>query len=121
MGTMLGTLDHTPAGMTIRSVGAPCPTELFVRGDADGSGSFGALVDGLFIFNFGFVPGSAIPPCMKSADADGDGGFTAIIDGIYCLNFGFVPGNPPPPPPFPACGDDPASPLSCDMPLGPPC
>ena len=96
-------------------------SKLFIRGDADGSGSFSALVDGLFIFNFGFVPASTIPPCMKAVDADGDGTFTAIIDGIFCLNFGFVPGNLPPPAPFPSCGDDPSSPLSCDMPLSPPC
>ena len=69
-------------------------------------------MDGLFILNFGFVPGSATPPCLAAADADGSNSFNALVDGLFVLNFAFVPGSPPPPPPgVDACGEDPTADL----------
>ena len=81
------------------------PTEEFIRGDADGSGSFVGIVDGLYVLNFGFAGGPP-PPCMKTADADDSGSVQAIVDGLYLLNFAFA-GGPTPPPPFPSCDPDP--------------
>ena len=90
-------------------------------GDADGNGVFQGIIDSLFILNFGFVPGSPIPPCMKAVDVDDDGTFSGLIDGLYTLNFAFIPGSPAPPPPGAVeCGPDPtADNLTCDV--LPPC
>ena len=77
----------------------------FLRGDADGDGSFNGLVDGLFIFNYQFSGGEA-PPCMEAADADDSGTFSGLVDGIYALNHQFN-GGPPPGAPHPDCGVDP--------------
>ena len=92
----------------------------FVRGDANGDGTLTGLVDGVFILNFQFVPGSAVPPCMDAADVDDNGAFSGLVDGLLVLNYQFVPGTPPPPDPGPtACGPDPTDdPLDC---LDPPC
>ena len=59
-----------------------------------------------FLFNGGPPPG-----CLAAADADGS---TAINqpDSIYILNFLNLAG-PPPPAPYPICGVDPTTPLSC--------
>ncbi len=88
----------------------------YLRGDANGDFSFTALLDALFILNFGFVAGSPEPPCLAAADGNGDGSFTALLDGLYLLNFGFVGGSPSPPAPFPNCAADPITPLPCDIP-----
>ena len=80
----------------------------FRRGDTNADGSFSGLIDGLFLLNFGFVPGSPAPPCMDAADVDDGGSVNALVDGLFVLNFGFIPGSPPPPPPGPTdCGIDP--------------
>lgn len=92
----------------------------FLRGDADADGSVNPLVDGLTILNYGFVPGSAVPPCLAAADTDGDHNLNPLVDGLHMLNFGFVPGSPPVPAPFPSCGEDAATTdaLGCDDPSG---
>ena len=98
----------------ITTEGAPGPQ--FVRGDADADGIFNPLVDALAILSYGFIPGSAVPPCLAAADCDGDNSFKALPDGLYALNFGFVPGSPPIPAPYPECGEDPdtVAALGCD-------
>ena len=83
----------------------PVGTE-FIRGDVDGDGAFNPLVDGVAILNFGFIPGSAEPPCLAQADANGDDAVNPLVEGVFLLNFGFIPGSEPIPPPYPDCGLD---------------
>lgn len=95
----------------IGSVGAE-----FIRGDTNGDGVLNALVDGIFILNYQFVPGSDEPPCLDAADADDDGTINGLLEGILLLNFGFVPGSTPPPAPT-SCGNDPTpDTLECEAP-----
>ena len=95
---------------------AVIPTEDFIRGDADGDGSFNGLVDGLWVLNFGFTGGDA-PPCLEAGDGDGDGLVNPLVDGVYILLHGFAGGDPPPAP-YPACGPDPdpGTSVGCDTP-----
>ncbi len=101
--------ETTGGTITIGSV-------LFIRGDVDANGTFNGLVDGLFLLNSTFVPGSPPPPCLESADVDGNGKFNALADAIFALRCQFLPGSPCPTDPFPVCGadPDPASTLGCD-------
>lgn len=92
------------------SVGTPLALQDFIRGDADGDGTFNGLADGLYTLEHGFLGGPA-PPCMESADADADGIFNALADGLYVLEHAFL-GGPPPGAPYPACGADPDEPNS---------
>ena len=95
-------------------INAPPPVGLFRRGDADANGTFNGLVDGLFILNFQFVPGSPPPPCMRAADFDDDGAVNGLVDALGTLNFQFIMGSPPPPPGPLDCGPDPtADTLNC--------
>lgn len=98
--------------LTISCVPAAGQDE-FVRGDADGNGSFNTLVDAFYILGFGFQGGPP-PACMESADVDGDGTFNALVDVLYLLAHGFQ-GGAPPPGPYPDCGPDPdvANSLGC--------
>lgn len=85
--------------------GLSCGPEIsFIRGDADGNGTFNALADGVFLLDHGFNGGPA-PTCMSSADVDGNGVTNYLADAVYLLNHGFT-GGPPPPPPYPGCGED---------------
>ena len=79
----------------------------FIRGDVDGDTAVAALTDALYLLQFGFVPGSPVPPCTDAADVDDNGAVNSLVDAQYLLLFGFVPGSPMPPPPHPACGPDP--------------
>jgi len=92
----------------------------FVRGDADGDGTFLGLGDALELLRFHFLAGNALP-CFDAADADDNGSLNGIVDGILILAFQFLPGTPPPPPPGPmSCGFDPTlDVLGCATP--PPC
>ena len=85
------------------------PVPAFVRGDADGDGIV-TMNDSTVILDFLFNGGPP-PGCLAAADADGS---TAINqpDSIYILNFLNLAG-PPPPAPYPICGVDPTTPLSC--------
>ena len=76
----------------------------YIRGDVDSDGTVNALVDGIFLLDYGFLGGSA-PTCEDAADADDDGFINVIADAIALFNFGFL-GGVPPPPPFPDCGGD---------------
>lgn len=104
-------IRYEPDGVFLDAVVPPAIP--FVRGDADGDGSFSGLQDGLFVLGFGFLDGPA-PVCMEAADGDGDGTLTPLIDAVYLLTHQFLAG-PPPPAPYPDCGVDPAPPgLGCD-------
>lgn len=74
---------------------SPCgngePT--FVRGDADGNGSFNGLIDGLFTLNAIFAGGFP-PPCADAADFD-DSGSINLTDGFGMLNYQYAGGPPP--------------------------
>ena len=83
----------------------PPDEDLFVRGDADGSGAIN-ITDGIFVLNFLFL-GGPDPGCAFAADAD-DSGTINITDGIFILNFLFL-GGPEPPTPHPECGTDPTA------------
>ena len=84
----------------------------FTRGDADGNAVVNALVDSLFLLEFGFQGGTP-PPCMEAADVDDSGGFNALVDVLYLLAHGFQ-GGPPPAAPYPICGRDSDAPgLGC--------
>ena len=93
--------------------------EAFLRGDANGDGTFSALTDAITLFAFGFVPGSPSPPCLDAADADDNGILNSLVDGLFVLSYQYVPGSPPPPAPGPSqCGQDPTSdPFGCEFPV----
>ena len=77
----------------------------FLRGDADGDGTFNGLSDGIYILTHQFLGGPP-PPCLESADADDDAVFNGLIDAIFVLTHQFL-GGPAPAPPYPECGVDP--------------
>lgn len=86
----------------------------FVRGDANGDGTFAGLADGQFILEYGFL-GGPTPSCLEAADADGDGILNALQDAMVVLTHQFL-GGPPPAAPFPSCGLDGDLPyLGCDV------
>ena len=88
----------------------------FIRGDADGDGIFHGLLDALYLFFAGFVPGSPLPECADAADADDNGSLHLLVDAIYMLNFYFL-GTVDLPPPYPTCGIDPTFPdsIGCEI------
>lgn len=92
----------------------------FVRGDCNADGSFANsscdIADPIFLLNHLFVGGPA-PPCARACDSNGDGALD-LSDAVHELSYCFL-GGPEPPAPFPACGEDPGSPLLC--PSFPPC
>lgn len=90
----------------------------FIRGDVDQDLDVD-LVDvlQLLCFTFGGCPGYT-PPCLKAVDIDGNGSINGLVEALYLLAY-LYQGGPPPPPPFPNCGPDPASPLTCLNPICP--
>ncbi|MCI0652638.1 MAG: right-handed parallel beta-helix repeat-containing protein, partial [Planctomycetes bacterium] len=89
---------------------------LFKRGDSNGDGTFNALLDALFLLQYGFAGGPE-PPCFDAADANDTGVYDALLDPLRILNYQFA-GAPVPPAPGPeTCGSDPTcDALSCDSP-----
>ena len=88
-------------GIEIRFDLRPCPRiagNPFELTQAVGNLIFNALADSLMALNYGFVPGSLVPPCLAQCDADGNQVFNALSDGLYILNYNFVGGPPPPAP-----------------------
>lgn len=100
-------------GLVLRFTGTVPGPSAFIRGDANADGA-ADLSDAIAILGFLFLHDPPVLPCRESADAD-DSGRLDISDGISLLNFLFL-GRPPPPQPFPACGDDGATPddLGCE-------
>ena len=84
--------------------GGIMPGDNIIRADVNADGAFVALIDALFLLNYGFNGGPP-PPCLAQADANGDRAVVSLIDALFILNFGFS-GGPPPPPPHPMCGPD---------------
>ena len=84
----------------------------FLRGDVDGGGTVGALVDALFLLRWAFDEGDD-PPCMAAADVDGGGTVGALVDSLYLLNWAFGDGDDPPAPGTEECGIDPNE-LECE-------
>ena len=84
----------------------------FERGDCNGDSVVFAILDALYLLEFGFTGGPP-PPCDDAADCDDDGAVFPILDALYLLSWGFT-GGPPPPAPLGACGPDPtADTLDC--------
>ncbi|MEM7231598.1 MAG: hypothetical protein AAF517_05470 [Planctomycetota bacterium] len=88
------------------------PAPVFHRGDADDDGQLN-LTDGIVIFNFLFLGGSA-PPCLEAANANSDDAVD-LSDGIFLLNFLFLGGPQPGPPgpPSEPCSFEPMA-LTCE-------
>ena len=90
----------------------------FRRGDADGNGLVFAILDALFLLEFGFTGGPA-PVCDDAADADDNGQVFAILDALFLLEFGFTGGAFPPDPGTDICGPDPTDDaIDCAEPTG---
>jgi hypothetical protein len=114
--------DGCVAGNTIRACSIlpcatrPCEAPVFHRGDANDDGR-GDISDGIFVLDFLFSGGKAVP-CADAADMNDDERLD-IADPIFLFGFLFL-GAPPPPPPGPpplGCGPDstPATgPLGCE-------
>ena len=104
----------TPSSITVRVLAPEGGNQvLFVRGDVDAEGTFNALVDSLFLLEFGFLAGPP-PPCDGAADADDNGEMNTLVDALYILTYGFLHGAAPPAP-FPDCGPDPTNdPIGCE-------
>ena len=82
----------------------PLPNRSFIRGDVDGNGSVSALPDAIYLLDFGFNGGAALP-CEDAADVDGDNDISVLVDTLALLNWQFNFGAPPASP-FPDCGLD---------------
>jgi len=108
-------MPFTTSNGTI-TISAPPPTEVFRRGDSDGTGSMD-LTDAVRILGFLFL-GQGTLDCLEAADSD-DNGAIELTDAVRILNYLFQGAAPPPapgPPPAP-CGPDPAGSvkdLGCD-------
>lgn len=83
----------------------------FIRGDCNIDTRVD-IVDVLWIIEIGFLD-PFFPPCDAACDADGDGLLNAILDGVL-LYASLFDGGTPVPPPFPDCGPDTTTGLSCD-------
>ena len=88
----------------------------FIRGDIDGNGSVLALLDALFLLQFGFNSGPT-PPCEDASDCDGNGVVFPLLDALYLLAWGFTDG-PAPPGNFPECDMSDGT-LTCEAPICP--
>ena len=77
---------------------------LLRRGDFDNDGAINALIEALYMLDFGFLGGPA-PVCDDAADVDDNGIIEPLIEALYILGWGFS-GGPPPAAPFPDCGTD---------------
>ena len=85
----------------------------FRRGDANGNGTISAILDALFLLEWGFAGGD-IPPCDDAADANDNGVVSAILDALFLLEWGFNAGEAIPDPGPDSCGPDPtADALDC--------
>jgi hypothetical protein len=76
---------------------------VFLRGDANAADGTMNLADGIYILQYLFVNGPAVP-CPDAADANDDETVN-LADAIYILQHLFA-GGPPIAPPHPACGTD---------------
>ena len=87
----------------------------FIRGDVDGDASVSALLDAIYLLQWGFADGDE-PPCEKAADVDADDEINILLDALELLNYAFVAGTAPAAP-FSSCGCDTlglSSSLGCD-------
>ena len=82
------------------------PVLRFLRGDVDGNGTVSAVVDSIALLEFGFIPGSAVPPCADAADFDDSGVVSPLTDSFALLLWAFSGGAPPPAPGAFSCGID---------------
>ena len=82
----------------------------FIRGDSTQDGTLD-LADGIGVLSYLFAGGSAT--CMKALDLDGSN-HVSISDGVQVLCAIFCAGSPPPSAPFPDCGVDLVSTLTCN-------
>ena len=103
-GDPLSPLD--PDG-SLADMGALPVAPEFLRGDVDGDGAVSTLVDALMLLEFGFVAGSAAPPCLDAADVDGDGILSPLLDSFALLTFTLAGGPTPPAPGPDECGPNP--------------
>ena len=78
------------------------PELLFLRGDCDGNGRFGASpTEAIIGMDYSFR-GAEPPPCLAACDAEADGSL-GITDYLRILRAAFL-GAGEPDPPFPECG-----------------
>ena len=98
----------TRAVYKLRLTGTP-GADPFRRGDVNNDGSVN-ISDPSALLSFLFKGGTA-PTCQRAGDVN-DSGTLDITDAIEVFNYLFRSGTPPRPP-FPACGVDLSSPLTC--------
>ncbi|MFN0059135.1 MAG: FG-GAP-like repeat-containing protein [Planctomycetota bacterium] len=91
------------AAVTVETGAPPPPNGLFVRGDANSSGTID-IADGTFVQAY-LYQGGAAPACLDAADFNDDG-FVNSADPVYLFSFLSV-GGPAPPMPYPLAGGDP--------------
>ena len=97
----------------ILGVTAPmlCAQEDFIRGDCNVDGRVD-VGDAIWIIQLSYLDGP-VPTCQAACEADGDGLFNALVDGLSLFSYLFASGSPPPAP-FPDCGPDNVTAISCD-------
>jgi len=96
---------HATTGELVALKGPGSPLPRFIRGDADGSGSY-TIGDGIQILDRLFAGRPALgSDCDDTGDIDDDGVFT-IGDAVRLFNYLFA-GGVPPASPGDACGVDP--------------
>ena len=89
---------------------------LFLRGDVDGNGVVGAILDATALLNWQFNLGAA-PPCDDAADCNDDGTISVLQDVIFLLTWQFLGGTEPPAPGTTTCDvDGTGDTLRCETP-----
>ena len=79
---------------------------VFLRGDVDGDGAVSAMMDALYLLEWGYLEGPA-PLCEDAADIDDDGVASPVADAIALLSWEFQGAEPPADPGPDTCDVDP--------------
>lgn len=82
----------------------------FIRGDCNIDGGVD-IGDVSWILLLGWIDGPP-PACEGACDADGDGVFNTLLEAVWLLSYLYT-GGAAPPAPFPACGPDVNTSLTC--------
>ncbi len=93
-------------GINCDPCGEPPAAAAFRRGDVDGDGDTSALLDAVYLLDWGFTDGKE-PPCLDAADIDDSGEISPLLDGLFLLQWQFLSGDAPPAPGPATCGLDP--------------
>ena len=100
------TNSHLPTFVSGTITLSPAESSGFRRGDCNGNGQVFALLDTIYLLEFGFTGGPP-PPCEDAADTDDNGVLFPLLDSLFLLEWAFLQVEPMPAPGTETCGPDP--------------